>query len=344
MDVVPQRPPVDQEPEVHGLHAADGVDARDLHGGRADAEGAVARPVHQPLAHAERHRGWGRGGRTRGRRQRRRCLGRARRVGPAGVRLRAQRGGEHQQRDRGMSRANDGTRPPRLEQLAPRPDPRRPLHQVVAHGRGHSVEAAGMTREPGHELRARTPPVGEQQPRAVAPQRLPQYDQAQRHEARHRVAQPGESYQPRRPATRPPEGPRRSPPLLHLLGDDEVGPRLEPLHHVFHALGGVGEVGVQRDGAVALGPVGALQRETQQLLQAARVALPRPVRHDGHRQHLGVGRQHRRRLVGRGVVQHQQLILARKRREHLPHFPEHQPRCTGFVVNRHTDVDHGPAI
>src|SRR5204863_407411 len=48
MDVVPQRPAVDQEPEVHRLHAADGVDTRDLHGGRADAEGAAARSSAAP--------------------------------------------------------------------------------------------------------------------------------------------------------------------------------------------------------------------------------------------------------------------------------------------------------
>src|SRR2546422_7675214 len=43
------------------------------------------------------------------------------------------------------------------------------------------------------------------------------------------------------------------------------------------------EVGVQRDGAVALGAVGALQRQAQQLLEALPVALALAVRHDHHR-------------------------------------------------------------
>src|SRR5437762_3039885 len=70
MNVVPQRTTVDQKPEVHGLHGADRIDARDLHGGRADAERPVPRAIHQALAHGKRHRGWGRGGRTRRHRHR----------------------------------------------------------------------------------------------------------------------------------------------------------------------------------------------------------------------------------------------------------------------------------
>jgi hypothetical protein len=105
----------------------------------------------------------------------------------------------------------------------------------------------------------------------------------------------------------------------------------------------MGEVRVQRDGAVALRAIRALEREAQQLLETARVALAHGVRHDRHRQHLRVGGEHRARLVGRGVVRHQQVVLPWERGEHLAHLPEHQPRGAGFVVDRHADIDHGSA-
>src|SRR5947207_159031 len=76
-------------------------------------------------------------------------------------------------------------------------------------------EAGGAARvESDDELRARAPAVGEEQPRAVAAQGLPQHDQTQRHKARHRVAQPGKSQQPWGPAPRQPERPRRPTALL----------------------------------------------------------------------------------------------------------------------------------
>src|SRR5438874_1048495 len=50
-----------------------------------------------------------------------------------------------------------------------------------------------------------------------------------------------------------------------------------------HALWGVDEVRVERDGAVTLRSVGPLEREAQQLLEALRVAPALAVRHDRHR-------------------------------------------------------------
>jgi len=106
----------------------------------------------------------------------------------------------------------------------------------------------------------------------------------------------------------------------------------------------VHEVGVQRDGTVTLGAVAALQRQTQQLLQAPGVAAPLPVRDDAERQHFGVRCQNGVGPVARGVVDDEQLVLAGKGGEHLPHFPQNESDCAGFVIRRNADVDHGPAI
>ena len=101
---------------------------------------------------------------------------------------------------------------------------------------------------------------------------------------------------------------------------------------------------MQRDGAVPLRAVGSLQGQAEKRLEAPGVAAALAVRDDGHRQHLGVGGEYFGRVVGRGIVEHQELILTREGRKDLPHFPEHQPGCAGFVMHRDTDVDHGPAI
>jgi len=81
------------------------------------------------------------------------------------------------------------------------------------------------------------------------------------------------------------------------------------LYHILHALGGVDEVRVKGDGAVSLRPIGPLEREAQQLFETARVSPALAVRHDRHRQHLGVRRQHLMGVVRRGVVQDQQLVF-----------------------------------
>jgi hypothetical protein len=106
----------------------------------------------------------------------------------------------------------------------------------------------------------------------------------------------------------------------------------------------VHEVGVEGDGAIALGPVGPLQREAQQLLQTLGVSLAARMRDDRHRQHAAVGGQDLACPVGRPVVAREDVVFPREGGEHLPHLPEHEPRGARFVVNRDADVDHGPAI
>ncbi len=263
-------------------------------------------------------------------------------VSPAG-----EGGARREQRDRcgDAGRANDGARAPCLEQLAPRSDARGPLREVVPCRDRHRLDPPGVRREPGQQLRVRAPAVGVEEPRRVAPQRLPQRDQPQRHEARHGVREARKGgEQARRPAAREAQRSRGLPPLLDQFRDHEVGPGLEALHHLVHRVGRMHEVRVQRDGAIALGAVGALQRQGEQLGEAGGVAAALLMGDERHGQHLGVGLEHRACVVRGAVVQHEQLVLARKGGEDLTYFPEHQPGRAGFVVHRDADVDHGPAI
>ena len=188
--------------------------------------------------------------------------------------------------------------------------------------------------------------LGLEEARRVPPQRLSQHYQTQREETGDAVPQPGHPKQPGGPAAGEPQDAGDAPraPLFHELPDDQVGPGLEVFHHLLHALRRMGEVRVEGDRAVALRPVGPLQRQPQQLFQAARIAAAIAVRDDRHRQHFGVRRQHLPRVVGRGVVQDQQLVFAGKRREYLAHLPQHQAGRPSLVVGGDADVDHGPAI
>ena len=202
-----------------------------------------------------------------------------------------------------------------------------------------------MRRQSRHQLRPGGPALGrEQRLGRFGPQGLAKQGEAQSEVAGDGVSDPRHTQQPRSPAPRPAQLPRHVPGELELLGDDEVRPRLQPLHHLVQGVGVVDEVGVQRDGAVALGAVGALQREPQQLFDARGVAAPLPVGEHGQREDFGVGGQHLAGAVGRRVVAHEELVLALERREYLADFPEHQPDRPGFIAYRHTDVDHGPAI
>jgi len=106
------------------------------------------------------------------------------------------------------------------------------------------------------------------------------------------------------------------------------------LYHILHALGGVDEVRVEGDGAVSLRPIGPLEREAQQLFETARVSPALAVRHDRHGQHLAYDASTSWGVVRRGVVQDQQLVFPRERREHLTYLPQHEARraaslCTG---------------
>ena len=218
------------------------------------------------------------------------------------------------------------------------------MGEVVARGHRDRVHAAGVAGEAGDELRVGAPAVGREQRRAVRAERLPQHDEPQRDEPGERVLDARHAQQAGHPEPGPPQAPGRRTALLHELRHDEIRPGLDALHHLVHALGRVHEIGVQRDDAVALGAVGLPEREPEQLFQAPRVALALPVRDDAHREHLGVGCQHVTRTIGRGVIQHQELVLAGKGGEDLPHLPQHQARGAGLVVRRYADVNHGPAI
>ena len=150
--------------------------------------------------------------------------------------------------------------------------------------------------------------------------------------------------QARRPVAHEAMRARASPYARDLLGDDEIRSRFDALHHVVHRVGGIHEIAGEGDGAVALGPVGALEREAQQFLEAAGVAAAFAVRDDAERQHARVARQHLTGAVGRAVVAHQQLVLALKRRENLTDLPEDQPGGLRFVVNGNAHVDHRTGI
>ena len=54
---------------------------------------------------------------------------------------------------------------------------------------------------------------------------------------------------------------------------------------------------MQGDGAIAFRPVGALQRQPQQLFQTASITLLRAVLDDGERENARVGRKHVRGTV-----------------------------------------------
>src|SRR2546422_362800 len=57
VEVIPQRTALDAKPEVEGLDALQRVQARDLHGGGADVEGAELGLVAEPLSDVERDGG-----------------------------------------------------------------------------------------------------------------------------------------------------------------------------------------------------------------------------------------------------------------------------------------------
>jgi hypothetical protein len=56
------------------------------------------------------------------------------------------------------------------------------------------------------------------------------------------------------------------------------------------------------------------------------------------RQDLEVGPQHLGRIVGRSVVEHQQLVVAAEARHHLADLPEEHADGGGLVVDGNADI------
>ena len=175
-------------------------------------------------------------------------------------------------------------------------------------------------------------------------ERVAQRHQPERHESAHHVGDPLDPHRAAEQESRPAPGQPAAPRGLALegrLADHHVGPALQAAHKVGEELRAVGEIGVHEDRAVALGPVGPLQGQVEQLLHGARVALPRLMADQAQGEDLGIRVEPNSRLVGRGVIGQQDLVLAREFLEDLADLPEHEADGGALIEARYADVNHG---
>ena len=181
--------------------------------------------------------------------------------------------GRRRRHRRGAERSPRG---PEIPCGVPRPCARGPATQVVALDRGDGLDPARVAPRPPVQLGVGGPAVGQEQAIGLASDRVPERDQPERGEPRDQVAHvqaPSRRPRSRTGAKRRTSWRERDGLALEpSLGDDHVGPALDPPDEVGNGLRVVGEVGVHEDRRVALGPVGQLDRLPKQRLHRRGVA------------------------------------------------------------------------
>jgi hypothetical protein len=133
--------------------------------------------------------------------------------------------------------------------------------------------------------------------------------------------------------------------LPHELGlrYHDVGPTFNSAHQVRNELRIVRKVGVHKYRGIAFGPVGTIDRLSEQLLDGGSIADTFPVPGHSQWQNPHIPLEHFSGRIIRSIVQYQELVLPRKSGEYLTHLPEKQPDRRGFVVARYADVNHEPS-
>jgi hypothetical protein len=231
-------------------------------------------------------------------------------------------------------------KPPELEGDRERAGARCDVAREDRHRDGRDLPRRGG--EPRHQLRPGGEPVGvEQRTARPFPQHGPRRDEPHREAAGEQVAHTVDpdagTQQPGRETPEQPPGEGKA--LDGRLAHREVGARLDAAQQLRNGIGRHVEVRGDQHHGVPLVPV----RPPGRLLEQGRARGPGARRgrpDEGEGQRALVALQHLRRLVGRSVVGHQQLVLPRALAEDLPDLPEQEPHRVGVVVRGDADVDH----